>query len=409
MKLKLSPVRLYTYIVLMIFTLLSLTPITQLIATGGAVQEATGDIYVDPLATASNYLVFLLGLTLMLLLWKKSSLSKIISYKIWIFFISSLYVFLISLFFSLNVNLSLFVNNIIYIILFFLIFDKYGFDFLIKVIIRCFLLILFMSYIFIFMFPDYGVSIGTHDGAWQGIFTHKNQFGVFLSCFLMFLILARYNHIISKKLFVFYILLVFLALVFSKSSTALAVSVISLFLYYLGRFKYIFYKGLFGSFFAKIFFIYIIYFSIMNGAELYADILGKQTVGYSNRDIIWGLGIAVFLNHIWFGSILDKSFNILDYLSVYFGAMIGTFHNTYIESFATYGIIGGSFFMLPLIYLIFKIDKNNFILFYSILIPLLIYLFMESLFTVKSFVVFLLLVLYISSVFSVGEFKKGNL
>lgn len=408
MKLIVSPVKLYIYWVLMIFSLLSLTPITQLIAAGGAVQEATGDIYVDPWATASNYLVFILGLSLLLLLWKKSSLSKIIKYKIWLFFIAFLYVILISILFSLNINFSLAINNIIYIILFFLIFDMYGYGFLIKNILKCFSLILLLSFIFIFAIPSYGVSIGTHDGSWQGVFTHKNQFGIFLSCFLMFLILARYNFFIKKSLFLVYILLIFIALFFSQSSTALVVSVISISLYFLGRFKYILYKGFFGNSVIKLVSIYLIYYSIMNGAQLYADLLGKQTVGYSNRDIIWGLGLVVFLNHIWFGSIIDEGFNILDYFSKYMGAMIGSFHNTYIESFATYGVIGGSLFMLPIIYLIFKIDKNNFILFYSILIPLLIYMFMESLLTVKSSVIFLLLVLYISSIFSAKKIEKGD-
>jgi exopolysaccharide production protein ExoQ len=52
-------------------------------------------------------------------------------------------------------------------------------DELIRKAIFAFLVIEVTSLIAVFLLPDYGVSIGIHDGEWQGVFTHKNQLGSF--------------------------------------------------------------------------------------------------------------------------------------------------------------------------------------------------------------------------------------
>ena len=61
-----------------------------------------------------------------------------------------------------------------------------GWHRVLDVLSTVFLFFLFLSVAAIFLLPSYGISVGDHEGKWQGIFTHKNMLGNFTSMNYLF-------------------------------------------------------------------------------------------------------------------------------------------------------------------------------------------------------------------------------
>jgi exopolysaccharide production protein ExoQ len=77
-----------------------------------------------------------------------------------------------------------------------------------------------VSYIIIIVAPDYGISHDLHNGAWKGVFSHKNTLGRVIGFGLVLLIFAR-PKIGPTLARVFFLLATIVLLTFSFSSTAL--------------------------------------------------------------------------------------------------------------------------------------------------------------------------------------------
>ena len=80
--------------------------------------------------------------------------------------------------------------------------DKFGINYLLRLFLFNFLIILIISLIMVLFFPSYGVSIGTHEGAWQGMFLHKNAFGFFIFIFSSILLIYFKSFIQNKILLI---------------------------------------------------------------------------------------------------------------------------------------------------------------------------------------------------------------
>lgn len=53
--------------------------------------------------------------------------------------------------------------------------------------------IVIISVVAALFFPSYGVSVGVHEGSWQGVFTHKNRFGYIAVLSLVFLFFSNWS------------------------------------------------------------------------------------------------------------------------------------------------------------------------------------------------------------------------
>ena len=91
-----------------------------------------------------------------------------------------------------------------------------------------FSIVVFLSYIFVLVFPEYGIMGGSHEGIWRGIYAHKNVLGKIISLStVVFLVLAA-----SARQFRFLLWCGFsfslILLIFSTSKTALGICAILL-------------------------------------------------------------------------------------------------------------------------------------------------------------------------------------
>ncbi|MDH5722384.1 MAG: O-antigen ligase family protein [Alphaproteobacteria bacterium] len=80
----------------------------------------------------------------------------------------------------------------------------------------------YLCLIYIILMPQYGIMSGKHDGAWRGLFPHKNIFGPFFA--ISFFFFANQFHssgMIYRLVLAFAIALSLIFVILSKSSTAI--------------------------------------------------------------------------------------------------------------------------------------------------------------------------------------------
>ena len=91
-----------------------------------------------------------------------------------------------------------------------------------------FSIVVFLSYIFVLVFPEYGIMGGSHEGIWRGIYVHKNVLGKIISLstvvFLVLAASARHFRFLLWCGFSFSLIL----LIFSTSKTALGICAVLL-------------------------------------------------------------------------------------------------------------------------------------------------------------------------------------
>ena len=197
---------------------------------------------------------------------------------------------------------------------------------------RFFLTMLVSSLILVLFVPSYGISVGSHEGRWQGLFNHKNALGSF-SC-LAFIFSISFPHIRSRWRTVLIILSAFL-IVKSESTTAFIVALIGLTT--LGAIKISKKIKLHSVVFSIIPYValtipLILFFIAMQKNTF--ELLGKDTT-FSLRSSIWQCAIPTLLDEPLLGhgitqferNILNNDYSILRCV----GFIPSNLHNGFID------------------------------------------------------------------------------
>jgi O-antigen ligase len=203
------------------------------------------------------------------------------------------------------------------------------------------LVILAASYLMIFFMPSYGIAIGRHEGAWQGIFSHKNNLGVTCDLALAFILGIKRKNIAS---FCIKFLMIWILLVMSKSYTSILTALIMI-SFYLVFFKF---SDVKLSNRIVLFSLVIVFLTGMSAIFISQsgwsiNIFGKST-DFSSRNLIWdfligmvsdkpfqGYGLATFQEFS-----KDNSNLVMDNI----GGVVNNTHNGFIDALFSLGIIG---------------------------------------------------------------------
>ena len=189
---------------------------------------------IDPVMGATRYLIFLISAFLVVAYWK--TIFSMVSENLITCLLSS--VAMGSLFWSISPYLTLLpVTRLFGWSLFGAYFSaRYTLQGQLKILSSAMLLILLTSIVFVLALPSAGIEAGIHLGAWRGIFWHKNSLGFFMSlasCF--FLLTSIETKGVEKIFWLACTLLATVLLLFSKSTSALAILVITLLAFLLYR------------------------------------------------------------------------------------------------------------------------------------------------------------------------------
>lgn len=269
------------------------------------------------------------------------------------------------------------------------------------------------SYVTVFLLPNYGVSVGVHEGRWQGIFSHKNQLGAFCVFSLLF---CCHRYLLYRERCSLLLLFLTSYLLFrSESYLAYGLSIFVFFGFscYLFGFKRV-------ANIAAVVFIFAVFsvFILTLAFDYRVEILGKE--GFNNRDLIWGYYFQAASDHPFFGHGIgqiqawsrDNKKEIMDALGSSYP--VGSAHNGFIDLYFSSGIFG---ILLALVFFgvflsKFVVSKSDKFLQYSFLtVFLVLNLFESRLLGLQLPAVYMLLVYtYFNKVPERFEmqFKKGH-
>ncbi len=209
--------------------------------------------------------------------------------------------------------------------------------------------LLSISLFVIVFFPDYGVSVGMHEGSWQGIFGHKNALGNFLSfAFIVFFFELYKRRTLGNF---FFVSLALLMLIMAGSNTALLISVLASFLLLV----YLVVGNIKGLY-LRVVFAFILVFPVLMYAlsqQLFLDAVGLgdvvNSIDFSNRDKIWSFFAGMSMEYPFIGhghnqlaSRIINSSGFIDGLSgqLAASAVVGSTHSGFIDTFYSYGVLG---------------------------------------------------------------------
>jgi len=198
------------------------------------------------------------------------------------------------------------------------------------------------SLLTILFLPSYGVSVGAHEGKWQGIFNHKNTLGSF-SAFAFLLLLAG-QPLLRKFESNIGLGASFILALGSQSSTAISIMFISTLIFILTRERNI------TRLTQKSRFIYLIALLAFSGLAVYLaitntelEILDKDS-SFSDRNLIWAyvLSKAIQSPIIGHGVNQYSAYFLGDDQSFFLntGFLANSAHNGFIDLFFSLGTIG---------------------------------------------------------------------
>lgn len=152
-------------------------------------------------------------------------------------------------------------------------------------ICRFFLVMQLSSLAFALLIPSYGISVGSHEGQWQGIFPHKNSLGNFSVFAFVFAIakINRKNFILCGSTAALSIALCYL----SGSTTSLIAIIITTVTWYLLKSKRI---RLLITSFGWVFtaaLITISFLTVVISITGYSFSIGAKDTSFSERNLIW--------------------------------------------------------------------------------------------------------------------------
>ncbi|WP_223549451.1 O-antigen ligase family protein [Pseudomonas sp. A-B-19] len=204
-----------------------------------------------------------------------------------------------------------------------------------------FVVVSLTSIAFSLFIPSYGVSIGIHEGDWQGIFTHKNGLGNFsvLGTCIFISMIGRgmgWKPLIGLGLSIF---LTFM----SSSTTALICLILVLTVYLFLKSKKI--RAVIYQFrhpiYAGITLISVIPF-LVSFAPPGLTIFDKDTT-FTGRVFIWGFILSMFFERPVFGYGLnqfDAFFNANSTFASNVGFQVGSTHSGFLDLAFSLGMVG---------------------------------------------------------------------
>lgn len=194
--------------------------------------------------------------------------------------------------------------------------------------------------------PNYGVSVGIHDGAWQGIFTHKNELGSF--CLLSISFFFGFSPYFKKSFFLFSISLSLFLSIMSQSTSSLIgillTTIASILLYRSTNLLNIINKFRLSTIIAA-FSLALAPLAIFIISPI-TSFLSKDT-SFSGRGSIWEYFIYKFLDAPYFGHGLNQ-FNAASNKSIetILGFIPASAHNGILDALLSIGIFGSAVFAI---------------------------------------------------------------
>ncbi len=211
-------------------------------------------------------------------------------------------------------------------------------------------LMVILSILFAVALPQYGIMGGVHEGAFRGIFTHKNQFGAMMvPGVVIFLLKALRN---ERNSWIYWIFLgtTITLLVLARSTTALATTTLMLILcliYRIFRWRYeIMVSVILAGIIVGI--VGMLWFAAYVGSDSLLDAVGKDMT-FSARTIIWDLVWDKIQERPWFGYGLAAFWDGLNgpssYVILAMGINIVYAHNGFLDMCLSIGFVGLSIFL----------------------------------------------------------------
>jgi exopolysaccharide production protein ExoQ len=226
---------------------------------------------------------------------------------------------------------------------------RYSFKEQMKLLLTAFGVAVFMSFIFAIALPKYGRMSGQHEGAWRGIYLHKNGLGstMALSAILFFIAIKADNsrRIVKWTGFIFSFLLILL----STSKSAL-VSFFGLFvLLHLGMILRWQYELMVPCFLGAIALMSSLGMWLLDNADSLLRAMGKDPT-LTGRTDMWPYIVETILARPWFGYGYESFWQGFDSDAAYVWYSIGWEpthpHNGLLELLLVFGAIGTFTFLL---------------------------------------------------------------
>ncbi len=327
------------YLSKIIFFIVSLVisgSIINLLKDGGARDEgpANAVIYVG-LLNSSGAIAKLLMIAFILIVAKK--------YKIFISFKEIVFIFYVNIVSIFSSDISDAVSQSLGVSLIFVYTRAFVYFFGSEEAKKIFFYycsgIMLASLVFVVLLPSYGVSVGLHDGRWQGVFDHKNGLGGFCAIAAIFFLDQYFNS--KNKLALFFWMASIFVAIKTESFTGISSAIISSFVYMalnlLGRINFIV---------LKVNYVIIGLVFVAYGISFYdvqIDFFGKDA-SFSGRNVIWGDAIHRCLDNIFFGNGVGQIYyeyeNFSDEYLGRYGFFVSSTHSGYIDLLYSLGIFG---------------------------------------------------------------------
>ena len=224
----------------------------------------------------------------------------------------------------------------------------------VKLLFWTFAAMLITSILFAVAIPKYAFMAGVHEGAFRGIFSHKNTFGPIMVLGVLIFLIRTFDR--SKNytwLSWLYVAISMVLIVLSKSGNALLLLLIMLPLFFISRILRSRYEIMISAFltFAIVGLMVIHWFN--NNQEVFFAAIGEDAT-LTGRTEIWQYVWDMIQQRPWLGYGYEGFWHNLDGPSAYVMLARGSIgpnglphaHNGFLEMMLATGIVGLSIFLI---------------------------------------------------------------
>lgn len=217
----------------------------------------------------------------------------------------------------------------------------------------------FLNLIYLIIFPQYAIMTDEHDGAWKGLFPHKNISGSALGAGAAILLSQiNFNKKIQSISYLIAALICIAFVIFSKSSTAFIsffiMGVSTVFFHGLLRLKS--QKDRLAVILIGISLTSLTYVFLGEAlATLFFQIINKDPT-LTGRTDIWAVVFEGIVQRpfIGYGPGMSPKFEFMENIRAVVGWEVGSLHNSYLDVLAEYGIPFGIIFIGITLYKLFS-------------------------------------------------------
>ena len=231
--------------------------------------------------------------------------------------------------------------------------------------------------------PTYGLSVGWHEGSWQGIFNHKNRFGYIAVLSLIFVAFSTWPVSLKALLITVCVLAVYK----SKSSAALS------FLFLLPILALLWSVRLGRLRLSLVFLVFLILCLFLLAVWIFT---GIDPEFLNNRGRIWSFAVeksfdALFLGHGLYQYPKFSEVNS-DLLVSSIGFYVRSTHNGFVDAFFSFGMVA-LFLVFSFFYKVFCESKGALLGFLYGVFMIYINIFESNLFSINIFFMMLILLI----------------